>query len=53
MSYEDFLPQGEKWIGLDRFWVIEVENVVRAIVSYYGEHEPSKWLGREFIKKKK
>lgn len=53
MSYEDFLPQGEKWIGLDCFWVIEVENVVHGIVSYYWGHEPSKWLGREFIKKKK
>lgn len=46
MSYEDFLPQGEKWIGLDRFWVIEVENIVLGTVSspYYWEHEPSKWL---------
>lgn len=44
MSYEDFLPQGEKWIGLDHFWVIVVENIVRGIVSYYWEHEPFKWL---------
>lgn len=44
MSYEDFLPQGEKWIGLENFWVIEVKNIVRGIVSYYWEHEYSKWL---------
>lgn len=43
-SYEDFLLEKDNWVGDDSYWVIEVEGVVRGIVSYYWEHEPSKWL---------
>lgn len=43
-TLEEFLPSGQEWIGKDDFWVIEVDGVVRGIVSYYWEHEPSKWL---------
>ncbi|MGF9976837.1 GNAT family protein [Viridibacillus arvi] len=44
MTYEEFLPSAEKWIGKENFWVIEVNGIVRGITSYYWEHEPSHWL---------
>ncbi|ATP39519.1 GNAT family N-acetyltransferase [Solibacillus sp. R5-41] len=44
MSYEAFLPIGSKWVGVDNFWAIEVDGVIRGIVSYYWEHQPSQWL---------
>jgi RimJ/RimL family protein N-acetyltransferase len=44
MTFEDFLPSGEKWISIENIWVIEVDSVVRGIISYYWEHEPSNWL---------
>lgn len=44
MTYEAFLPMGEKWIKQDNFWAIEVNGIVKGTVSYYWEHEPSKWL---------
>ncbi|OWA35364.1 GNAT family N-acetyltransferase [Saccharibacillus sp. O16] len=44
MPYDKFLPTGQKWIGDDDFWVIDVQGTVRGIVSYYWEHEPSRWL---------
>lgn len=44
MPYEDFIQQRQNWIGDDSFWVIEVNGVVRGIISYYWEHEPSQWL---------
>lgn len=43
-TYDDFLLLKDDWIGCDDFWVIEAEGVVRGIISYYWEHEPSKWL---------
>lgn len=44
MNYEAFLPIGSKWINEDDFWVIEVAGIVRGIVSYYWEYQPSHWL---------
>ncbi|CAM3583514.1 MULTISPECIES: GNAT family N-acetyltransferase [Saccharibacillus] len=44
MAYEKFLPIVRDWVGDDDFWVIEVDGVVRGSVSYYWEHEPSRWL---------
>lgn len=43
-TLEEFLPIGQGWISANDFWVIEVAGVVRGIVSYYWEHEPSQWL---------
>ncbi|MEF3356269.1 GNAT family protein [Paenibacillus sp. GYB006] len=43
-TYEEFLPIGESWINKPTPWVIEVDGIVRGMVSYYWEHEPSKWL---------
>ncbi len=42
--YEDFLLSKDEWIGDESCWVIEVNGIVRGIISYYWEHEPSKWL---------
>lgn len=44
MSYEEFLPKGKSWINRNDFWVIEVDYEVKGIITYYWEHEPSKWL---------
>lgn len=44
MTYEEFFPIGEKWVNQDDFWVIEVNEIVKGVISYYWEHEPSKWL---------
>ena len=43
-SYDDFLQKKDEWVACESFWIIEVAGVVRGIVSYYWEHEPSKWL---------
>lgn len=43
-TLEEFLPIGQGWISANDFWVIEVAGVVRGMVSYYWEHEPSQWL---------
>lgn len=44
IPYDVFLTERDKWIGDDSFWVIEVNGIVRGIVSYYWEHQPSHWL---------
>lgn len=44
MPYDQFIESRQDWIGDDSFWVIEVNGLVRGIISYYWEHEPSKWL---------
>lgn len=43
-TYEQFLETKENWTGDDSYWAIEVEGVIRGTISYYWEHEPSKWL---------
>lgn len=43
-SLEDFLKDRDSWIGDDSYWVVEVQGVVRGIISYYWEHKPSLWL---------
>ncbi len=44
MSFEEFLPKGRTFIDSDKIWAIEMNGSVRGIVSYYWEHEPSRWL---------
>jgi len=45
MTYEEFLiKSGGSYINNERIWAIEVNGVVRGIISYYWEHEPSLWL---------
>lgn len=43
-SYDDFLKDKENWIDDESFWAIEVNGIVRGILSYYWEHKPSHWL---------
>ena len=43
-SLEDFLKEKDKYIQRESFWGIEVDGILCGIVSYYWEHEPSKWL---------
>ena len=44
MSYEDFLDRKETFIAQEHYWAIEVNGELIGTVSYYWEHEPSKWL---------
>lgn len=44
IPYEEFMKDAQKYIDRDNFWAIEVNEVVSGIISYYWEHEPSKWL---------
>lgn len=44
IPYEQFIQAKQDWIGDKSMWVIEVSGVVRGIISYYWEHEPSKWI---------
>lgn len=43
-SYEEFLKSSSQFLNRESFWAIEVSGVVCGIISYYWEHEPSKWL---------
>ncbi|WP_440896653.1 GNAT family N-acetyltransferase [Amphibacillus sp. Q70] len=43
-SYETFVSEQGDWIASKNYWVIEVDGDVRGTVSYYWEHEPSRWL---------
>lgn len=42
--YEEFLTDSDRWVGQDDAWAIEVAGVFVGVVTYYWEHEPSKWL---------
>lgn len=42
-TYEQFLISKDRWVG-DDSWLIEVDGVVRGIITYYWEHLPSKWI---------
>ena len=42
--YDVFMEKAESYVGSKSFWGIEVDGILRGIVSYYWEHEPSKWL---------
>ena len=44
MTYEDFLKQKESWINQENRFIVEVKGEVIGSVSYYWEHEASKWL---------
>ena len=43
-SIDEFLPIGKKWMSEQNVWVVEVDGILCGTVSYYWEHEPSKWL---------
>lgn len=44
ISYEDFLIQKHDWVHVPNKQAIVFNNEVIGTVSYYWEHEPSKWL---------
>lgn len=44
MSLDAFLASREQWVHHDRRFAIEIDGIVCGTVSYYWEHEPSKWL---------
>lgn len=44
MSYDDFLLQKDDWINVPNRWAVIYNDKVIGTVSYYWEHEPSKWL---------
>lgn len=44
VPFDEFMEKAHSYVERDNFWAVEVAGVVRGIVSYYWEHEPSKWL---------
>lgn len=43
-SFDEFLHIGRDWINQSNVWAVEVDGILCGTVSYYWEHEPSKWL---------
>ncbi|GEQ32429.1 GNAT family N-acetyltransferase [Marinilactibacillus psychrotolerans] len=43
-SYKEFLSEKNSWIGNNQKKVVEINNRIVGTVSYYWEHQPSKWL---------
>lgn len=43
-SFDKFLPIGRKWMSQQNVWAVEVDGILCGTVSYYWEHEASKWL---------
>lgn len=44
IPYEEFLQKADQFVNSEEMWAIEVNEVIRGTVSYYWEHEASKWL---------
>ncbi|MFJ7664337.1 GNAT family N-acetyltransferase [Lysinibacillus sp. NPDC097162] len=40
----DFMLMSQQFINQKNFWAIEVDGDICGVISYYWEHEPSKWL---------
>lgn len=43
-TYEEFLKEADHWAWTANRWAIEVDGEVVGMLSYYWEHEASKWL---------
>lgn len=43
-SYEAFLTEQAHWIDSEKYWIVEVDGYIRGTVSYYWEHQPSRWI---------
>lgn len=43
-SFQDFIGTAHQYINQKDFWAIEVNGMICGVISYYWEHEPSKWL---------
>lgn len=44
LSLTDFLAQKDSIVNQKDYWAIEVNETIIGTVSYYWEHEPSRWL---------
>lgn len=44
ISYEEYISKKDKLIHSSSRWIIEVNGSIIGTVSYYWEHEPSRWL---------
>jgi RimJ/RimL family protein N-acetyltransferase len=44
MPFEQFMESAVKWVEIENRWIIEVNEVVCGIVSYYYEDEQKNWL---------
>ncbi|MFB5087636.1 GNAT family protein [Psychrobacillus sp. PGGUH221] len=44
ISFEAFMEKADSFVQSENMWVIEVAGLTCGTVSYYWEHEPSKWL---------
>ena len=44
LTFEQYMDKYESLIDSERFWLIEIDGVIKGTVSYYWEHKPSLWL---------
>ncbi|MDM5317147.1 GNAT family protein [Fictibacillus sp. b24] len=44
VPYDEFMWNKEHYVNQDKRWAIKVNGELIGTVSYYWEHEPSKWL---------
>lgn len=44
ISYEQFLLKKDQWVNVEDRYAIIVDGELAGTVSYYWEHEPSRWL---------
>lgn len=43
-SWEDFMKESDSWIDQENYFAVEFDGQFIGVVTYYWEHEPSKWL---------
>lgn len=48
-SWEDFMENSNSWIDQENYFAVELDGTFIGLVTYYCEHEPSKWLEMGFI----
>ncbi|MCU9613362.1 GNAT family N-acetyltransferase [Caldibacillus lycopersici] len=44
LPYDTFLEISPRFVEQDSFWAVELNGELIGTVSYYWEHEPSRWL---------
>lgn len=43
-SWDDFMKESDSWLDQENYFAIELDGSFIGVVTYYWEHEPSKWL---------
>ena len=43
-TYEEFMKKSDSWVNQKDYWAVEINGFFIGVVTYYWEHEPSKWL---------